>query len=117
MTPERFSRPSIAIHAVCAVMLLLFALPVPATTVVALIDRFHHRAVVAADTLLVSKVADTSIQTCKIVAKPSCTFGMAGLFYKEGPVFHLQELAEQACGCREICATRQTGFSTSPKTR
>ena len=79
-------------------LVLLLAAPVLATTVVALIDRHHHRAVIAADSLLVYKVAGTSTQTCKIIAKPGCTFGMAGLFYKEYPVFHLQELAEQACG-------------------
>lgn len=82
----------------CAVLILLFALPARATTVVALIDRFHHRAVIAADSLLIQKVAGTTTQTCKIVAKQGCTFGMAGLFYKEYPVFHLQELAEEACG-------------------
>ncbi len=98
MTPQRRFRSNIAIHAVCAIVVLLFAVPVPATTLVALIDRFHHRAVIAADSLLIYKVADTTTQTCKIVAKPGCTFGMAGLFYKEYPVFHLQELAEQACG-------------------
>jgi len=83
---------------VAAILVLLFALPAPATTVVALIDRFHHRAVVATDSLLLYRIADKSTQTCKIVAKPGCSFGMAGLFYKEYPVFHLQELAEQACG-------------------
>ena len=110
MTPKRFSRSSITIHAVCAIVVLLFALPVPATTVVALIDRFHHRAVVAADSLLIYKVADTSTQTCKIVAKPGCTFGMAGLFYKEYPVFHLQELAEQACGLPGDLRHKADGF-------
>jgi len=91
-------RRTVAIHALCAILVLLFAVPVLATTVVALIDRHHHRAVVAADSLLVYKVAGTRTQACKIIAKPGCTFGMAGLFYKEYPVFHLQELAEQACG-------------------
>jgi hypothetical protein len=95
--PHLFRR-CIAIRAICALLALLLAVPAVATTVVALIDRFHHRAVVAADSLLVYKVADTSTQTCKIVTKPGCTFGMAGLFYKEYPVFHLQELADQACG-------------------
>jgi hypothetical protein len=93
---SKFSQ-SIAIHAVCAIVVLTLAVPVLATTVVALIDRRHHRVVVAADSLLQYKVAGTTTQTCKIISKPGCTFGMAGLFYKEYPVFHLQELAEQAC--------------------
>jgi len=76
----------------------MLALPAPATTVVALIDRFHHRAVVAADSLLIYKIAHKTAQTCKIVAKPDCSFAMAGLFRKEYPVFDLQELAEQTCG-------------------
>ncbi len=97
MTLRPLFRRTIAIHALC-VLPFLVAVPVLATTVVALIDRHHHRVVIAADSLLVYKVSGTSTQTCKIVARPACTFGMAGLFYKEYPVFHLQELAEQACG-------------------
>jgi len=98
MTTRRRLRRIIALHSLCAIIVLLFSIPALATTVVALIDRFHHRAVIAADSLLIQKVAGTTTQTCKIVAKQGCTFGMAGLFYKEYPVFHLQELAEQACG-------------------
>jgi hypothetical protein len=99
-----------AIKPMCAVLALLVALPASATTVVALIDRFHHRAVVAADSLLVYKIADKSTQTCKIVANPGCSFGMAGLFYKEYPVFHLQELAEQACGLNGDLRHRADAF-------
>jgi len=98
MTTRRHLRRLIALPALCAIFVLLFSIPALATTVVALIDRFHHRAVIAADSLLIYKVAGTTTQTCKIVAKQGCTFGMAGLFYKEYPVFHLQELAEEACG-------------------
>jgi hypothetical protein len=101
---------TIAITALCAIFILLCAVPVLATTVVALIDRHHHRAVIAADSLLVYKVAGTSTQTCKIIAKPGCTFGMAGLFYKEYPVFHLQELAEEACGLPGDLRHRADGF-------
>ncbi len=97
MKLQHLFRRYIAIRAICAVLVLLFALPAPATTVVALLDRQHHRAVVAADSLLIFKVADRTTQTCKVVTKPGCTFGMAGLFYKEYPAFHLQELADQAC--------------------
>lgn len=97
MKPNRHLRTRV-ICLLCAASLLLFSLPVMATTVVALIDRRHHRAVIAADSLLVYKLADTTTQTCKIIAKPGCTFAMAGLFYKEYPVFNLQELADQACG-------------------
>jgi len=95
MTLRRKFRQSIAVA--CLAAILLFAAPIAATTVVALIDRWHHRVVIAADSLLLYKLAGNRTQTCKIVAKPGCTFGMAGLFYKEYPVFHLQELAEQAC--------------------
>jgi hypothetical protein len=97
MTLRRKFRQSIAIHAACAIVVLMLAVPVRATTLVALIDPWHHRVVVAADSLLLFKVAGTRTQTCKIILKPGCTFGMAGLFYKEYPVFHLQEMAEQAC--------------------
>src|SRR5271157_5522656 len=94
----------------CVVAAVLLSLPVHATTVVALLDRRHHRVVVAADSLLLYKLAQTSTQTCKIVAKPGCTFAMAGLFYKEYPVFHLQELAEQACGLPGDLRHKADGF-------
>src|SRR5271165_6389374 len=110
MTLWRHFRRTIALHALCAIFALLFAVPVLATTVVALSDRHHHRAVIAADSLLVYKVADTSTQTCKIIAKQGCAFGMAGLFYKEYPVFHLQELAEQACGLPGDLRHKADGF-------
>jgi len=77
---------------------------------VALVDNFHHRTVIAADSLLLYKVAGTSTQTCKIVAKPGCTFSMAGLFYKEYPVFRLQELAEEACGLPGDLRHKADGF-------
>jgi hypothetical protein len=78
-------------------MILLFSAAASATTLLALIDRKHHRVVIAGDSLLNFRIAGTSTQTCKIVVKPGCTFGMAGLFDKEYPVFHLQELGEEAC--------------------
>ncbi len=65
-------RRSIAIHALCVLLVLLLTIPALATTVVALIDQHHHRAVIAADSLLVYKVSGTSTQTCKIIAKPGC---------------------------------------------
>jgi len=98
MTLGRGFIRSIVNPALCAFIVLLFSPSVRATTVVALIDGYHHRVVVAADSLLIHKVAGTSTQSCKIIAKPGCTFGMAGLFHKEYPAFDLQELAEQACG-------------------
>jgi hypothetical protein len=110
MTQRLYFRRTIAIQALCALLVLPFPLPVLATTVVALIDRHHHRAVIAADSLLIYKVAATTTQTCKIIAKPGCTFGMAGLFYKEYPVFHLQELAEQACGLPGDLRHKADGF-------
>ena len=109
MTAERHLRISVS-RLLCTVAVLLFSLPVTATTVVALLDRRHHRAVIAADSLLLYKLAQTSTQTCKIVAKPGCTFAMAGLFYKEYPVFHLQELAEQACALPGDLQHKADGF-------
>ena len=110
MTHWRLSTPNFASHALCVLVVLLSSLAARATTLVALIDRHHHRAVVAADSLLVYKLAATSTQTCKIVTKPGCTFGMSGLFYKEYPVFHLQELAEEACGLPGDLRHKADGF-------
>jgi len=99
MTQVRLSGRRIAGHTIgaVAVAVVLLSLTASATTLIALIDRKHHRAVVAADSLLVYKLAQTSTQTCKIFTKPGCAFGMAGLLYKEYPVFRLQELADEAC--------------------
>jgi hypothetical protein len=98
------------ISLLCAFTVLLLSVSATATTVVALLDRRHHRAVVAADSLLIYHLAQTSTQTCKIVTKPGCTFAMAGLFSKEYPVFSLQELAEQACGLPGDLQHKADGF-------
>jgi len=98
MKIQRAFRRAVSAHILCGLLTHFLGVPAGATTLVALIDKYHHRAVVAADSLLIYKVADKTTQTCKIVTKPGCTIGMSGLFYKEYPVFHLQELADQACG-------------------
>ncbi len=90
-------RRCIVIYAQCDFLVLAFSPPALPTTVVALIDKDHHRVVLAADSLLVHQIAGTSTQSCKIVVKPGCTFGLAGLLHKEYPLFDLQELADQAC--------------------
>ena len=110
MTHDHPYRHRVAGFVLCLLAGLLLPLPVPATTVVALIDRHHHRAVVAADSLLVFKLAQTSMQTCKIVTRPGCTFGMAGLLYKEYPVFQLQELASEACSLPGDLRQKADGF-------
>ena len=83
--------------ALCVLSVLLLSAPVLATTILALIDKKHHRVVLAGDSLLHYKLADASVATCKLVAKPGCSFGMAGLLYKEYPAFQLKDLADQAC--------------------
>jgi len=89
--------PRRLIHALCLLNLLLLSAPVFATTVLALIDKKHHKVVLAGDSLLNYKLAKTSVATCKTYAKPGCTYGMAGLFSKEYPAFQLKDLADQAC--------------------
>ena len=96
--------------ALCVLSVLLLSAPVLATTVLALIDKKHHRVVLAGDSLLHYKLADASVATCKLVAKPGCSFGMAGLLYKEYPAFQLKDLADQACNLNGDLLHRADAF-------
>ncbi len=89
---------------------LLVSVPLRATTVLALIDKKHHRVVLAGDSLLHYKLADESVPMCKLVATPGCTFGMAGLLYKQYPAFQLKELADQACNLNGDLLHRADAF-------
>jgi hypothetical protein len=95
--PLCFRRILVAPVLCCVSLLLLFSGTLQATTLLAIIDKKHHRVVVAGDSLLNYTLAQTSVSTCKVFAKPGCSFGMAGLFAKEYPPFQLKELADQAC--------------------
>ena len=102
--------PGMVVHTWCVISVLLFAASASATSVLALIDKKHHRVVLAADSLLVFTRAGKTAEVCKIIAQPGCTFMMAGLFDKEYPVFHLKELAEQACALPGDLAHRADAF-------
>jgi hypothetical protein len=107
---KRTSLRALISYALCVAIVVLSAPPLSATTLLALIDRKHHRVILAADSLLLFQAAQTSTQTCKIIAKPGCTFGMAGLFDKNFPVFHLKELADQACSLPRDLKHRADAF-------
>jgi len=109
MIPRRFANVLTSAVLACAAALLLSS-TLSATTLLALIDKKHHRVVLAADSMLNYQVAQTTVQTCKIVARPACVFGMAGLFYKEYPPFKLQELAQQACDLQGDLQHRADAF-------
>ena len=93
-----------------AVVCSFLCAPLSATTLLALIDRKHHRVVLAADSLLRFSTSRPPEQTCKIVAQPQCVFGMAGLFEKQYPVFRLRDLAEQACSVPQDLHQRADAF-------
>lgn len=87
----------VAGYLLCATGVLLFALPAAATTVVALIDKKHHRVVLAADSLMRLSYAGTTFEQCKVIRQDGCAFAMAGLLNKESPPLHVKELADMAC--------------------
>jgi hypothetical protein len=97
MTTRRSFVHLLLTSAVTAISSLLFSVPASATTVVALIDKHHHRVVLAADSLLGRYYAKTTDQGCKLIVTPSCAFAMAGFLDKPDPYFHLQDLGEAAC--------------------
>ncbi len=68
-----------------------------ATSIVGLIDRQHHRIVLAADSLVRHEDEKNKTKQCKIIDIPNCVFCMAGQFTKPFPHFDLQELATEAC--------------------
>ncbi len=76
---------------------VLIAVPAFGTTVVALIDKKHHRVVLASDSLFRLTYAGTTFQECKIISQDGCSFAMAGLLNKKSPPLDIKELAEAAC--------------------
>lgn len=93
-----------------AIALLLLSVPASATTVVALIDKRHHRVVLAADSLVGRYYAKTTSQDCKLIVEPDCAFAMAGFLDKPDPYFHLQDLGEAACQLQGTLKEQADGF-------
>jgi hypothetical protein len=96
--------------ALTAVALLPGPLPAAATTVVALIDKRHHRVVLASDSLIGRYYAGTTNQDCKLIVKPDCAFAMAGFLDKPDPYFHLQDLGDAACQVQGTLKDKADGF-------
>ncbi len=97
MTTQRCFQHFLLTSALIANFALLLSIPTSATTVVALIDKRHHRVVLAADSLVGRYYAKTTGQDCKLIVMPGCAFAMAGFLDKPDPYFHLQDLGEAAC--------------------
>jgi hypothetical protein len=98
---------------------LVLSVPALGTTVVALIDKHHHRVVLAADSLVGRYYAKTTGQSCKLIVKPDCAFAMAGFLDKPDPYFHLQDLADAACQIQGTLKDQANGFldiATDPVT-
>lgn len=68
-----------------------------ATTVVVLLDKHHHRIVLADDGIIGHFPANTTQTACKLIVLPDCAFAMAGFLARQQPYFSLQELGENAC--------------------
>jgi hypothetical protein len=87
-------------------------LPLPAfgTTVVALIDKKHHRVVLAADSLFRLSYAGTTFPQCKIIRQNECSFAMAGLLNKKSPPLSLKDLGEAACDLPGDLRHKADGF-------
>jgi hypothetical protein len=82
------------------------------TTVVALVDKKHHRIVLASDSLLRLSYAGTTFQQCKLISQDSCSFAMAGLLNKETPPLHIKDLAEAACATPGDLRQKADAFMT-----
>ena len=86
--------------------------PVPAfaTTLVALIDKHHHRIVLADDGQIGRYYSQTTAKRCKLIVNPGCAFAMAGLLGKPKPYFRLQDLGEAACQISGSLKDKADGF-------
>jgi hypothetical protein len=91
---------------------VLNAVPTFGTTVVALIDKKHHRVVIASDSLLRLSYAGTTFQQCKLISQDGCSFAMAGLLNKETPPLHIKDLAEAACATPGDLRQKADAFMT-----
>jgi hypothetical protein len=110
MTRKRSVSITLLVSAFTIVALLLGPLPAAATTVVALIDKRHHRVVLAADSLVGRYYAGKTDQDCKLIVKPECAFAMAGFLDKPDPYFHLQDLGDAACQLQGTLKDKADGF-------
>jgi hypothetical protein len=72
-----------------------FAVPLRATSVVALIDKANHTLVIAADCRVTRELAWGS--ECKIIDEPGCVVAIAGLYEEKTTAFNLRQLAIAAC--------------------
>ncbi|MGC2108377.1 MAG: hypothetical protein WA655_02605 [Candidatus Korobacteraceae bacterium] len=93
-------------------MIVSISISAIATTVVALIDKRHHRVVLADDSLIGLYYAKTTQTTCKLIVKPGCAFAMAGFLAKPDPSFRLQDLGEAACELPGSLKDKADGFLT-----
>jgi hypothetical protein len=71
------------------------AVPLRATSVVALIDKANHTLVIAADCRVTRELAWGS--ECKIIEEPGCIVAIAGLYEEKTTAFNLRQLAGAAC--------------------
>jgi hypothetical protein len=81
--------------AIAMAELLILPARAGGTSVVALIDKTNHRAVIAADCRVNRRSAARS--ECKIVETPGCTVTMAGLYRESATAFNLRRLVDAAC--------------------
>ncbi len=113
-TRERVKR-AVVVYVLSATAVLMLTARGFGTTVVALIDKKHHRVVLAADSLLRLSYAGTTFQQCKIIRQHECSFAMAGLLNKEFPPFNLKDLAEAACDLPGDLSNKADGFMALAK--
>ena len=110
MTTKCSCLPALLISAVISLAFLLLSLPVWATTVIALIDKRHHRVVLAADSLISRYYGKTTSQDCKVIVKSDCAYAMAGFLDKPDPYFHLPDLGDAACQLQGTLKDQADGF-------
>ena len=110
MTTKQRVKHAVVMYVLCATAVLMLSMAGFGTTVVALIDKKHHRVVLAADSLMRLTYAGTTFQQCKIIRQPDCSFAMAGLLNKESPPLQVKDLAEAACDLPGDLRDKADGF-------
>jgi hypothetical protein len=75
--------------------LLVLSPCLPATSVVALVDRANNKLVIAADCRV--DRASGSRSGCKIISEPGCVVAIAGLYAEKSSGFELRALVRKAC--------------------
>ncbi len=87
--------PGVRVAMLLVGSLLVLSPYLPATSVVALVDRANNKLVIAAD-CRVDRSSGSRLE-CKIISEPGCVVAIAGLYVEKSSGFELRTLVHRAC--------------------